>query len=340
MLATNSLTLVLPRACRMPSAARCCLNTALARFLVLGLLGSARAQESNDAPKLEITALDGEGAINHDKRCKARDPVVRVADDNDRPIAGVVATLVMQNQGANGLFANGTRSLSILTTPRGVATTTGLSLNTVAGNMTIQVTAPYQGQTVSAEITQKNRGAASTAKVCTDLKSQGQVTAPIASQGKRRIELRPNTEIDVEDKNLLLNLGAMSLSNLPKHFTHHTITTKQPMHKKHWFETRDNSELQYITAHKGGLLFALYGAVPFVPPECFIAKRPTAAPEELSDQMSEEVSRFGWETGSHCKPPALLLLGGAATAAVTASVLGLELGEDESGPVIDRSQSQ
>ncbi len=108
------------------------------------------------AGKLRIVILEGEGAVNNIRQRTARDPVVQVVDENDRPVGGAVVTFTMPLRGAGGTFANGARSVTMLTNPQGVATATGVAPNAVSGEFAIQVNASYQGQTASASITQAN----------------------------------------------------------------------------------------------------------------------------------------------------------------------------------------
>jgi hypothetical protein len=108
------------------------------------------------AGKLRIVILEGEGAVNNIRQRTARDPVVQVVDENDRPVGGAVVTFTMPLRGASGTFANGARSVTMLTNPQGVATATGVAPNAVSGEFAIQVNASYQGQTASATITQSN----------------------------------------------------------------------------------------------------------------------------------------------------------------------------------------
>jgi hypothetical protein len=108
------------------------------------------------AGKLRIVILEGEGAVNNIRQRTARDPVVQVVDENDRPVAGAVVTFTMPLRGPGGTFANGARSVTMLTNPQGVATATGVAPNAASGEFAIQVNASYQGQTASSTITQSN----------------------------------------------------------------------------------------------------------------------------------------------------------------------------------------
>lgn len=108
------------------------------------------------AAKLRIVILEGEGAVNNIRQRTARDAVVKVVDENDRPVGGVVVTFTMPLRGAGGTFANGARSVTMLTNPQGVATATGVAPNAATGEFGIQVNASYQGQTASTTIAQAN----------------------------------------------------------------------------------------------------------------------------------------------------------------------------------------
>jgi hypothetical protein len=105
---------------------------------------------------LKILVLEGQGAINNIKQRTSRDPVVQVVDENDRPVAGVAITFALPSRGASGAFANGARSMTILTDSQGMATATGFTPNTVSGDVAIQVSASHEGQTASTMIAQSN----------------------------------------------------------------------------------------------------------------------------------------------------------------------------------------
>ncbi|MBI2681068.1 MAG: hypothetical protein HYX25_08700 [Candidatus Solibacter usitatus] len=66
----------------------------------------------------------------------------------------------LPNNGASGVFANGSRSMTVLTDSQGRAVARGLKLNKASGEMKIHVNASYQGQTASTDITQTNTVAA------------------------------------------------------------------------------------------------------------------------------------------------------------------------------------
>src|SRR5579863_5849082 len=62
---------------------------------------------AQDAPKLSIVILEGEGAINNIKQRTAREPIVRVEDENHKPVAGAAVVFTLPSQGAGGTFAGG-----------------------------------------------------------------------------------------------------------------------------------------------------------------------------------------------------------------------------------------
>jgi hypothetical protein len=71
------------------------------------------------APKLKIVILDGEGAINDIKQGTAREPIIEIRDENDRPLSGALVVFTMPDRGASGVFADGSRSLMVHTDSKG-----------------------------------------------------------------------------------------------------------------------------------------------------------------------------------------------------------------------------
>jgi hypothetical protein len=104
--------------------------------------------------EINIVVLEGEGATNNVRQRAARDPVVRVEDENHKPIAGVAVVFTLPTEGATGEFANGAKSLTIMTDSQGQATAQSLKMNPVAGKVPIHVNASYRGLTARTSITQ------------------------------------------------------------------------------------------------------------------------------------------------------------------------------------------
>jgi hypothetical protein len=104
--------------------------------------------------ELNIVVLEGEGATNNVRQRVARDPVVRVEDENHKPIVGAAVVFTLPTEGATGEFANGAKSLTIMTDSQGQATAQSLRMNPVAGKVPIHVNASYRGLTARTSITQ------------------------------------------------------------------------------------------------------------------------------------------------------------------------------------------
>lgn len=122
--------------------------------------GPVWAQQPSPAT-LRIEIVEGEGAINNLKDRVNREPIVEIQDENRKPIAGAAVVFTLPNQGPGGVFANGTRTLTVTTNAQGRATAMGIKRNDLSGQMQIRVTASYAGQTATAIITQTNVAAAS-----------------------------------------------------------------------------------------------------------------------------------------------------------------------------------
>jgi hypothetical protein len=134
------------------------LSITLVQALVLSGVSPlwAAPQAPQAAGKLKIVILEGEGAINNIRQRTAREPIVQVLDENDRPVAGAVVLFTLPDRGASGVFANNATSMTVTTDAQGRAAATGLRANNVAGKVEMRVNASHQGQTASATITQTN----------------------------------------------------------------------------------------------------------------------------------------------------------------------------------------
>jgi hypothetical protein len=106
--------------------------------------------------KLNIVIIEGEGAINNIRQRIAREPIVQVEDENRRPVAGAIVTFFLPNQGAGGVFADGSRTLTVTTDAQGRAVARGIQPNNVQGKFEIRVSASHESQTASAVIGQTN----------------------------------------------------------------------------------------------------------------------------------------------------------------------------------------
>jgi hypothetical protein len=123
---------------------------ALVGFLVVNL--SVAAQDGS----LHLVVLEGDGAINNVRSSRAKEPVIRVEDANNRGVAGAVVTFQLPNGGAGAFFGDGGSSLTLTTDDRGEAVARRLHANRIAGTFQIRVSASLRGQMTAASITQTN----------------------------------------------------------------------------------------------------------------------------------------------------------------------------------------
>lgn len=127
----------------------------------LSLLLSFWLGLSPGAPeKLQIVVLEGEGAINNITRRTARNPVVQVVDENQRPVSGATVTFLLPQSGPGGSFLNGSATVTTLTNAEGKAFTRGLQPNSAPGAFTIEIRAVAAGLSANASIRQINAAAA------------------------------------------------------------------------------------------------------------------------------------------------------------------------------------
>lgn len=150
--------------------------------------GPAQAAER----KLSIVVLQGEGAINNVRERSVREPMVRVDDENNRPVAGAAVVFTLPTAGPSGEFSNGEKTTMVTTDDQGVAAARGLRINRLAGKMPIHVTASYRGQKASTVITQFNmevpgaKGGGGSGKVIAILAIVGAAAAGGVVAGTRR----------------------------------------------------------------------------------------------------------------------------------------------------------
>jgi hypothetical protein len=143
------------------------LSVGLTVVLVLqGLMPEVAAQQAQPGPepKLKIIVLEGEGAINNIRQRTAREPIVEVQDENNRPVAGAMVLFTLPDNGPSGTFANGSKTYMTTTDPQGKAIAKGLKPNKTEGQFQIAVQVTAQSLTASAVIAQSNvTGAAAAA---------------------------------------------------------------------------------------------------------------------------------------------------------------------------------
>lgn len=123
-------------------------------FAAIGLPRTAAAQEAGGV--LNIVIVEGEGAVNNIRQRVAREPIVRVEDENRRPVAGASVVFLLPGDGPSGTFPGGERMITVQTDESGQAVARGLRPNNVTGEFTIRVTASFAGRTATAIIGQTN----------------------------------------------------------------------------------------------------------------------------------------------------------------------------------------
>ena len=115
----------------------------------------ARGQQTPPlAPK--IVVLEGEGGVNSIRQGGARELVVQVTGQDNRPLAGASVTFVLPASGVGATFVDGSKMVTLITDDKGQARVGGMRPNSLEGKFEIRVTAAYQGQMARAVITQTN----------------------------------------------------------------------------------------------------------------------------------------------------------------------------------------
>ncbi len=128
----------------------------LLAWLMAAPLPAQTPAGTGEPNQINILILEGEGAINNVRQRVAREAMVQVEDENHKPIAGAAVTFFLPGDGASGVFANGARSITILSDEQGKVAVRGMQMNKVAGKVQIRVQANYKGRTSNATISQTN----------------------------------------------------------------------------------------------------------------------------------------------------------------------------------------
>ena len=119
---------------------------------VQGFLPAAYAQ--NMPARIDIIVVEGEGATSSIHERVSHDPVVRIEDEDHRPVVGAGVVFALPVSGASGEFTSGAKTLAVVTDQNGVAAAHGLKTNDVPGKLQIYVTASYRGLRARALINQ------------------------------------------------------------------------------------------------------------------------------------------------------------------------------------------
>jgi hypothetical protein len=109
---------------------------------------------------LNLVVIQGDGAINNIRQRTARQTIVRVEDQNHKPVTGAAVVFSLPSQGAGGTFAGGAQTLTVMSTKEGIAVAKGFRPNQLAGQFQMHVNASFAGQTATTTIVQTNTVAA------------------------------------------------------------------------------------------------------------------------------------------------------------------------------------
>jgi len=118
------------------------------------LLCAVLARSATTVPRIEV--LEGDGAINNIRLHHAKEPVVRVVDQDGHPLPNVAVTFLLPTQGAGGTFADGKTFVTVMSDKDGQAVGHGLRPNGSAGQFQIRVTTSLEGQAATTNISQTN----------------------------------------------------------------------------------------------------------------------------------------------------------------------------------------
>ena len=106
--------------------------------------------------RIDLIVTEGEGSVNTLRQRAQHDPVVKVEDDDHRPVTGAVVVFTLPISGPSGEFGNGSRSLTVTTDKDGLAAARGLKANDLSGKVQILVSASYRGLRSRALVNQFN----------------------------------------------------------------------------------------------------------------------------------------------------------------------------------------
>lgn len=115
---------------------------------------------AQDAPRLSIVIVEGDGSINNVKQRTSRETIVEVQDENHRPVAGAAVVFLLPNSGPGGVFTGGSNSAAVTTDSAGRATMPKFQPNQATGNYQIRVNATSAGRQASTTIAQTNAAGA------------------------------------------------------------------------------------------------------------------------------------------------------------------------------------
>lgn len=90
---------------------------------------------------LVISILEGEGELNDVRARTAREPIVKIEDENHKPVAGALVLFAIPGSGSSGATFSGLSSLTVRTGTDGRAVGRGFQVTRHTGSFQIQVVA-------------------------------------------------------------------------------------------------------------------------------------------------------------------------------------------------------
>jgi hypothetical protein len=143
--------------------------------LVLGPM-LLQAAQTPAARKLQVEVYKGDQLLHEDRIPK--EIIVRVTDDQGRPIVGAAVVFQLPFDGPGGAFTEDSRFATVISDSEGLATAKGFQPNTQPGEFRITVTASYRDyQTTTTTVTQSNSEAVAEPDVATERRGSGRAIA-------------------------------------------------------------------------------------------------------------------------------------------------------------------
>src|SRR5262249_28716758 len=122
--------------------------------LLAGPFAAIPVQAQTMPTELRLVVVQGEGAPTDIRQKSTAEPIIRVEDEKQNPVVNAVAVFTLPTEGATGEFGNGSKTLTVMTDNRGVATGQGLRMNGIPGKVPIHISVSYRGLSTRTILTQ------------------------------------------------------------------------------------------------------------------------------------------------------------------------------------------
>lgn len=159
---------------------------AAAVVLSAGWMASAlfgQAAQTEPRPRLKVSVLVGDGAVHNIRQPRPTEVVLEVMDEGGQPLPGAIVVFQLPSAGASGVFPGESLFSTVTTDEQGRAVVKGLQPNASPGKWSINVTASYQGLTISVAITQVNEDPTARPVVAKKRGGSGKIIAIVAAVG-------------------------------------------------------------------------------------------------------------------------------------------------------------